>query len=439
MCIRDSLYDAYTKTAEYPLGTSQEQVNHDILDQGYFINGYQVDLEGGHQIVTYSRYASIWDMPFWRWPWYAGMAVMGCLLVGTNLHFALTLRKKRRRLSPDVLPGDCSTPVYLVEDLASPCPVSYTHLDVYKRQPQHGAHAAQHHHHQDLDGHIEVKGGRVQHCNIMCIESARYPGKERGDGKGQYLEMCIRDRAPEDTAGCALRSSIRILSDFQGQMSYIIIDTNCESLLGLSGLSVVVNSDNLSRSSILGTQTVTTAEYRNVGKLAAAQSHNNIQVQRLTNGAGLLGSVENRDGLDSVRDSVDQVLGREGTVQANLYQTNLAALSEHPVNGLLDGVVYRTHSLSLIHIFPYPAGEEYLAFTFSSNVTKENLLRTGEAMVSYYIYDADAEDKYERNQGARFKVEPVTDEAVIAQLHEETPEIPQGATFVHIVEVLPLG
>lgn len=52
---------------------------------------------------------------------------------------------------------------------------------------------------------------------------------------------------------------------------------------------------------------------------------------------------------------------------------------------------------------------------------------------------ADAEDKYERNQGARFKVEPVTDEAVIAQLHEETPEIPQGATFVHIVEVLPLG
>lgn len=121
LSLLDPLYDAYTKTAEYPLGTSQEQVNRDILDQGYFINGYQVDLEGGHQIVTYSRYASIWDMPFWRWPWYAGMAVMGCLLVGSNLRFSLTLRKKRRRLSPDVLPGDCSTPVYLVEDLASPC------------------------------------------------------------------------------------------------------------------------------------------------------------------------------------------------------------------------------------------------------------------------------------------------------------------------------
>ena len=77
-------------------------------------------------------------------------------------------------------------------------------------------------------------------------------------------------------------------------------------------------------------------------------------------------------------------------------------------------------SPNLANFVPSPAGEEYLAFT-------------------YYIYDTDAEDKYERNQGARFKVEPVTDEAVIAQLHEETPEIPQGATFVHIVEVLPLG
>ena len=60
-------------------------------------------------------------MPFWRWPWYAGMAVMACLLAGTNLRFALTLRKKRRQLSQEDLPADCRVPVYLVEDLASPC------------------------------------------------------------------------------------------------------------------------------------------------------------------------------------------------------------------------------------------------------------------------------------------------------------------------------
>ncbi len=57
----------------------------------------------------------------WRTAWYAGMALMGCLLAGTNLHFALTLRKKRRRLSPEALPAGFRTPVYLVEGLASPC------------------------------------------------------------------------------------------------------------------------------------------------------------------------------------------------------------------------------------------------------------------------------------------------------------------------------
>lgn len=121
LALLEPLYNAYTETAEYPLDTSQDQLSRDILDRGYFINGWQVDLEGGRQIVTYSRYTSIWDMPFWRWPWYAGMAVMACLLVGSNLRFALALRKKRRQLSPDALPADCSTPVYLVEDLASPC------------------------------------------------------------------------------------------------------------------------------------------------------------------------------------------------------------------------------------------------------------------------------------------------------------------------------
>lgn len=115
------LYDYYTETADYPLGTSQEQLNRDILNKGYFINGYEVDLESGRQIVTYSKYASIWDMPFWRWPWYAGMAVMGCALLSANLRFAYMLRKKRQRISQEELPETCRVPVYLVEDLPSPC------------------------------------------------------------------------------------------------------------------------------------------------------------------------------------------------------------------------------------------------------------------------------------------------------------------------------
>ena len=115
------LYDRYTETAEYPLGTSQEQLNQDILDQGYFISGYHVDLESGRQIVTYSEYSSLWDMPFWRWPWYCGIALMGCILLGANLRFAYTLRKKRQLVPQESLPASCRMPVYLVEDLSSPC------------------------------------------------------------------------------------------------------------------------------------------------------------------------------------------------------------------------------------------------------------------------------------------------------------------------------
>ncbi len=94
---------------------------------------------------------------------------------------------------------------------------------------------------------------------------------------------------------------------------------------------------------------------------------------------------------------------------------------------------------NLANFVPYPAGEEHLAFTFSDNVTKANLARGGEGMVSYYIYDKDAETKEERNQGARFRVELETDQAVIDQLLAEDPTIPAAATFVRILEVLPLG
>jgi hypothetical protein len=94
---------------------------------------------------------------------------------------------------------------------------------------------------------------------------------------------------------------------------------------------------------------------------------------------------------------------------------------------------------NLANFVPYPAGEDHLAFTFSDNVTKANLARGEEGMVSYYIYDKDAETKEARNQGARFRVELETDQAVIDQLLADDPTIPAAATFVRILEVLPLG
>lgn len=96
-------------------------------------------------------------------------------------------------------------------------------------------------------------------------------------------------------------------------------------------------------------------------------------------------------------------------------------------------------TVNLANFVPYPAGEDHLSFTFSENVTKANLAAGRDGMVSYYIYTKDAADKNERNKGARFRIALETDQAVIDQLAAENPEIPVGATFVRILEVLPLG
>ena len=96
-------------------------------------------------------------------------------------------------------------------------------------------------------------------------------------------------------------------------------------------------------------------------------------------------------------------------------------------------------TVNLANFVPYPAGEDHLSFTFSENVTKANLAAGRDGMVSYYIYTKDAADKNERNKGARFRIALETDQAVIDQLVAENPEIPVGATFVRVLEVLPLG
>ncbi len=75
----------------------------------------------------------------------------------------------------------------------------------------------------------------------------------------------ISTKAPELTVCCTLWCGYRILLNLKRQMRYIIDDTDGESLL----LSISVNSDDLSRSSILRTKTITTCEYRNLIELRA--------------------------------------------------------------------------------------------------------------------------------------------------------------------------
>ena len=87
-----------------------------------------------------------------------------------------------------------------------------------------------------------------------------------------YGTICTQ--APELTVRGSLRSGNERSANRQRQVGYIIVDTDGEVLLG----GVLVYCYDLSRSSILRTKTITSAEDLNLIELAALQSCNNIQV-----------------------------------------------------------------------------------------------------------------------------------------------------------------
>lgn len=80
--------------------------------------------------------------------WKAGMILTGSALLVSNLAFYIRLRKKRQRLSPQSLPLSCPAPVYLVEDLASPCLFGILRPSIYVNrialEPSHTPHILAH-------------------------------------------------------------------------------------------------------------------------------------------------------------------------------------------------------------------------------------------------------------------------------------------------------
>lgn len=93
----------------------------------------------------------------------------------------------------------------------------------------------------------------------------------------------------------------------------------------------------------------------------------------------------------------------------------------------------------LIIAVPGTAGDSHLFFNWADNQTKANVLRTGNAMVSYYVYDSKAETKSDRNRGARLKLSLEQDAAVLEQLEQENEGCTSASTVFRIEEILPLG
>ena len=114
-----SLYDAYTEAPDLPSETAPGQPLQEAPGVSGAASGGAADRDPGPQAA--GRDDSGWSVPFWRWTLYGGAALVGAALVGSNLRFYLSLRKRRRLIPPETLPVPCGTRVYLAEGLPSPC------------------------------------------------------------------------------------------------------------------------------------------------------------------------------------------------------------------------------------------------------------------------------------------------------------------------------
>jgi hypothetical protein len=93
---------------------------------------------------------------------------------------------------------------------------------------------------------------------------------------------------------------------------------------------------------LLGSQTVAAAE--DLGRTALlGECGTDIHIQRIAQGAGLFGPIENGNGLGALGNGGHQMLRREGAEQAHFDQADFFALAVEVVDHLFDGLTGRPH------------------------------------------------------------------------------------------------
>ena len=134
----------------------------------------------------------------------------------------------------------------------------------------------------------------------------------------------------------------------QGQRTegYVVDDADGELVL-LLAFGVVEDADDLGGSGVLAGETVAAAED---GGLVGAvlEGLDDVHIQRVAVGAGLLGAVEDGDGLhvlhQALGHSLHQVFHAEGAVQVDGHAAGLLALGVEVIHHGLDGLGHRAHS-----------------------------------------------------------------------------------------------
>ncbi len=153
----------------------------------------------------------------------------------------------------------------------------------------------------------------------------------------------VGTKAVELAADQILGSDVQLFPDGQGGVGHIIGDAHGEVVLGLVEGQVVEDSLDHGGRELLGAQAVAPAHNLNVGASSLGERAHNIQVERLAQGTGLFGAVEDCDALDRLGDNLNKVFSGERPVEADLNQTQLGAARVEILHRLFDGLGAGTH------------------------------------------------------------------------------------------------
>ena len=124
--------------------------------------------------------------------------------------------------------------------------------------------------------------------------------------------------------------------------SYVVYDTDSEVVLRHRHSQVFEYRDNLSRSSVLRTQTVATAN-DNRSIFCTVEAVFNVKIQRFTVSTRFFSTVKNCDSLSSLRYSSQEVFSRERTIQVYGNHTHFFTVGCQVVDCFTGCFRYRTH------------------------------------------------------------------------------------------------
>ena len=162
------------------------------------------------------------------------------------------------------------------------------------------------------------------------------------DGVLVCTDRTVAAETPELAADGAFGSGIRRVLFVEREMGHVIDDTDGEAVLRFIGFEVFEGSKDACRRRILRTETVAAANNLS-GDAMGCESGNNVEVKRFALRAGFLGSVENGNLLNSLRNGFDELFSNKRSVKTNLDKADLFAVCVHVIDNFFGNVADRAH------------------------------------------------------------------------------------------------